>query len=163
MADVRTNRYYINGKDFYTIFSVVVEKGSEGFLKYPSRKDSITRDWSNENGLDVDTKYNYFTTRDITLDCAVIVTDESQFWDKYKAFIAEWMKEGKKRIQVGEFGFRSFYCVYKETSNFQRYSRIVGTNEIACKFSITFTEVEPTFDTKDVFIVDEEDRFLITP
>jgi hypothetical protein len=158
--------YQINGKDFWTVFSLIVEKGKDDFLKPSSRKESITRDWSDSNGLDMDLSNKVFNARDISLRCAILADSEDDFWQKLNAFKAEFMLPGFTRLQVRELGFRSYYCVYKDHTSFDSFTRIKidETNElkVACKFTINFTELEPTLENHDIFIVDELGRFLIT-
>lgn len=154
-------RWFIDGKDFWTLFSVVVEGGTDGFLKYPSAKEKITRDWSDADGLDVDLSRIFFNARSISLRLGIIADNEIDFWSKYEAFIAQWKQPGYHRIQLAEFGLRSFYCFYNETSDFTRVSRIDGTEKVGCKFTLSITEGEPTL-SGDTFIVDEDGRFLIT-
>lgn len=164
-----TGRYFINAKDFWTIFSVLVESGSDDFLKLPPAKDRIARDWSDANGLDVDVSKNAFVNaREITLNCAIILDSEADFWERYQKFLAEWRTPGFKRIQVTELGLRSFYCIYKASETFRRFTRVrlddIGVNEtkIACKFSLTMVEPDPNLGTTDTFIVNESGKFLIT-
>lgn len=157
--------YFIDGKDFWTIFSIIVESGSDDFLKYPSKKDSITRDWSDADGVDVDLSQVFFNSRDISLRCSILANDAADFWAKYEGFIYQWKQPGYHRIQVGQFGLRSFYCFYKDTSAFTRFTRVLddeGHVKVACKFTISMTEGEPVLTNNDTFIVDEENRFLIT-
>lgn len=156
------NRFFIDGMDFWGTFGVVVEGGSDGFLRYPSRKDSITRDWSDANGIDVDLSRVFVTSRNISLDCGIIADDEADFWAKYNAFLNQWLKPGLHRIQVAEYGLRSFYCHYSDTSNFSRVTRIQGTDKVGCKFTLNIVETEPQLDNNDTFIIDEEGRYLIT-
>lgn len=156
-------KYFIDSKDFWTIFNVVVESGSDDFLKYPSRKESITRDWADANGLDVDVSSVFFNARDISLRCAIITDDPDNFWEKHLAFIAQWALPGMHRIQVGEFGLRSYFCIYKDTSDFKRYTSVREGEpfKVACKFTINFTELEPVLNASDVFIIDHDGKFLI--
>lgn len=156
------NRFFIDGMDFWGIFSVVVEGGSDGFLRYAPKKDSITRDWSDSNGIEVDLARVFTGPRDITLQCGIIAEDESDFWEKYNGFLAQWLLPGLHRVQVAEFGLRSYYCFYKDCSQFSRVSRIQGTSKVGCKFTLTLTEPKPELENDDVFIVDEDGRFLIT-
>lgn len=158
-------KYFIDGKDFWTIFSIIVESGSSDFLKYPSRKESITRDWSDADGIDVDLSAVFFNARDIALRCAIIADNEADFWLKYEAFIVQWKQPGVHRIELSEFGMRSFYCFYKDTSFFERFTRILDDNgqlKVACKFTLNITEGEPRLNNSNVFIITQDGRFLIT-
>jgi hypothetical protein len=158
-------KYFIDGKDFWTVFNVVVESGSDGFLQYPSKKVSITRDWADANGLDVDTSQVFFNAREISLKCAIITDDPENFWINHKAFIAQWALPGLHRIQLSEFGLRSYYCIFSDSPSFERYTSVregeASPWVVACKFTINITELEPDISAKDVFIVDHDGKFLI--
>ncbi|HRQ17700.1 MAG TPA: hypothetical protein PL085_11530 [Agriterribacter sp.] len=160
--EILANRYFIDGKDFWTIFGVAVESGSDGFLKYPAKKDSITHDWSDSDGVDVDLSSVYFKSRDITLNCSILADNEAAFWNNYNAFIAQWATPGAHRVEIREFGYRSFYCFYKETVSFTRYTRLKKLQgRIAAKFSLRITESEPQVSRSDLFIVTQDGKFLI--
>lgn len=158
-------KYFIDGKDFFTIFSVTVESGSDDFLRYPSAKPRITRDWADANGLDIDTSQVFFNARDISLRCAIIADTPEQFWERHSGFIAQWAIPGYHRLQISEFGLRSFYCIYKDTSVFKRETPVregVGIKKTAVHFTLNILEVEPTLNTSDEFIVTEDGHFIVT-
>lgn len=156
--------YYIDGKDLWTAYNVFVESGSDDFLQYPGKKESITHDWMDSNGVDVDLSRYFLEPRDITLRCAIIVDTPDQFWQKYTGFIADLTQPGTRRIEVAEFGSRSFNVHYKQCSDFTRFTRLKDeeTIKVACKFTMVLVEPVPQLDNGNVFIVDEDGRFLVT-
>jgi len=147
--------------DLWTSFGMFIESGSDDFLKFPDRKDSITHDWMDANGQDVDLTRVFLKDRNITLKMAIVAIDEVDFWQKRNAFLAQWSQPGTHRLTVTELG-QSFYVFYKSCSSFSRFTRLLNANKIACKFTIIVNEPAPTFDNNDVFIVDEDGRFLVT-
>ena len=156
--------YQIDGADIWNAFNLVVESGSDDFLKFAQKKESITHDWKDTNGIDVDLSNPLLNAREIQLRCAIIAASTAEFWTKYNSLISAMMQPGTRRIQVLEFGERSFFCHYKECISFDRFTRVkegVAT-KVACKFTIVFRELNPQLDASDVFIVDEDGRFLIT-
>jgi len=156
-------KYFIDGIDILTVFGVSVEGGSDDFLKYPAKKDSITHDWQDANGLDVDLTKIFFNARPISLKCSILVSSEEEFWNRYQSFLAQLAKPGYRRIQITQFGEKSFYCFYKECTSFTRHTRLKeNPGQIACKFTLNLLEGEPNIDYNNVFIVDEQGRFLIT-
>ena len=158
-------QFILDGKDFWTIFSILVESGSDDFLKYPSKKESITRNWSDADGIDIDLSAIFFNPRNISLRCAILADDEADFWLKYEAFIVQWKQPGIHRVEVGEFGLRSFYCFYDETNQFTRFTRVRDGNgqiKVACKFTLSIIEAEPRLNNNNVFIITQDGRFLIT-
>jgi hypothetical protein len=156
--------YFIDGKDLWTAYSVFVESGSDDFLKYPAKKESITHDWMDTNGIDVDLSRQFFDAREITLRCAIVVTSTSEFWQKYNGLIADLTQPGTRRFSIGEFGSRSYYLHYKECNSFDRFTRVKDgtTNKIAMKFTLVLVEPNPTLDNGDVFLWDEDGRFIVT-
>jgi hypothetical protein len=159
-----TGRYKIDGKDLWTVYNMIVESGSDSFLKYPSKKESITHDWLDSNGLDVDLSRIFFNARDLVLNAAIIADSTEQFWLVYESFIAHMAQPELRRIEVGEFGDRSFYAYYKECNNFQRFTRVkvADGEKVACKFTIVFTETNPSLNSQNTYIVDDAGRFIIT-
>jgi hypothetical protein len=155
-----TGQYFLDGMDFWTNFSMIVESGSDDFIKFPDRKDSITHDWLDSNGLDVDLTRVTFKDRNIVLKMAIIVSTPEEFWLKRNAFLAQWSQPGTHRLTSTELG-QSFYVFYKSCGSFSRFTRLQNTNKIACKFTITVNEPGPTFDNNDVFLVDDDGRAIV--
>lgn len=154
--------YQMDGKDLWAAYNLFVESGSDDFLKYPARKESITHDWQDSNGIDIDTSRVYVGPRDVTLRCAIIVDSEDMFWQKYTGLIADLTQPGQRRISKAEFGSRSFYCIYKDCGSFDRFTRLRDVDKVACKFTLVLTEPNPQLPNDNIFIVDEEGRFLTT-
>lgn len=156
--------YQMDGKDLWTAYNLIVESGSDDFLKYPAKKESITHDWRDSNGIDIDLSRVFVNPREISLNCAIVVSDAAEFWNKYNGLIADLSQPGKRRITVVEFGSRSFFVAYSQCTNFSRLTRVKeGTaTKIACKFTLVFIEPEPSLESSNIFIVDEEGRFLVT-
>ena len=160
MADA-TGRHFLDGMDLWPTFGIFVESGSDDFLKFPDRKDSITHDWMDANGQDVDLSRNFYKDQDITLKLAIVAANEDDFWLKRNAFFAQWAQPGTHRFSVGEFR-QTFNVFYKSCTSFSRFTRILNATKIMCKFAIVVTLPAPTFDNNDVFLVDEDGRFLVT-
>ena len=156
------NRVIIDGKDFWNVFGIIVESGTDGFLKYPAKKDSITHDWSDADGIDVDLSSIYFKSRDILLNCAIIAHTEEDFWKNYSAFIAQWAMPGSHRLEIAEFNNQSYYCFYQDTTNFKRYTGIkTNYGTIAAKFTLKVTEQNPNISRKNIYLVDHRGKFII--
>ncbi len=157
--------YSIDGKDLWQVFSMFVESGSDTFLNYPSKKESITHDWLDSDGLDVDLSRVFFNARDLTLNVAIVADSGPAFMEKYEAFLLLMRQPGLRRIHVTELG-KDYYVFYKECKDFKRFTRVQVPDDpyskVACKFTIVFTETNPSINAQPVFIVDEQGRFLIT-
>lgn len=159
-----TGQYFIDGKDLWLVFGIVISEGSDDLLKFPTRKDSISHDWEDENGTDIDLSRVFFASRDINLQCALIAANEADFWAKYNNFIATLAQPELRRLEVSELS-SSFYVFYKECSSFTRATRIkIGPNagKIASKFTLTLVEKAPTIDSSNVFMITDDNRLMIT-
>lgn len=159
-----SGRYFIDGKDIWTAYGMIVESGSDGFLQYPAAKPGITHDWEDQNGVDTDLSKRFLGPRPISLRCGIIASDADDFWAKHNQLLSDLMQPGERRMEVAEFGERSFFVFYNEVNAFSRLTRLLDGNvpKIACKFTLVFTEQKPTLDNSNVFLIEETGRFLIT-
>lgn len=161
MADA-TGTYYIDGVDLWTQYRIFVESGSDGFLKFPPSKEKYLHDWLDQNGIDVDLSRVYTGAKEITLKMAIVVRTEDEFWTNRANFFAMLVQPGARRISVAEFN-RNFFVYYKECTDFQRYTRILNTNLIGCKFTIQFSEFEPENPNSfNNFLITQDGRFIVT-
>lgn len=157
-------QYYIDGSDLYMVFGITVESGSDDLLKFPSRKESISHNWQDENGIDVDLSRVFFEAREATFSCNFIANSQADFWTKYNSFIYKMMQPGLRRLEVSEFD-KSFYVYYKDCPSYARYTKIKkgpDAGKILCKFQITFVESKPVLDSSNVYIITDDTKFLIT-
>ncbi len=64
---------YIDGKDIYTNYGVIIaEGGYNELLQFPAINEPDRNDWAEENGVDVDLSSLTFQAREITIPFAVI-------------------------------------------------------------------------------------------
>jgi hypothetical protein len=161
MPSEAEGRWYINGKDMFTTFGIGISKGSDDFLRFPKKKDSITHDWMDRNGLDVDLSRIFFDAKEVTLDCWILADGEADFWLKYKGFLAEISQPGVQRLTVSELS-QSFFVFYKECTRFERPTRIKDTAKVGAFFTIVVVEQEPEFLDEELIIVDDAGRYLTT-
>lgn len=154
------NRYYLDGADMWLYYSLGVESGSDDFLKMPKRKESITHDWLDENGIDIDTSRVFLEAKEIELKCHILAANEADFWEKYNRLLTAFSKPGVRRLTIVEFG-RDFYVIYKECNIYTRFTRLLQSKLVACKFGIKLLEQTPAL-TEQTFIVDELNRFIVT-
>lgn len=160
--DIQSNRYYIDSMDLWVHFKVGVESGSDDFLKMPKRKESITRNWQDENGIEVDTSRPFFEAKEIELKCHIIADNEQDFWENYYRFLNILKKPGYRRISVIELQ-RNFYVIYKDCTVYKRFTRLLSINKVACKFVLKLQEgLIATGMELDTYIVDEQNRFIVT-
>jgi hypothetical protein len=146
---------------FIVYFGVGVESGSSDLLKFPDRKDSVTHDWIDENGIDIDLSRVFLASREATFNMWLLADDENDFWTKYNLFLSYLTKPGLRRLTISEFN-RDYYVFYKKMVTLSRLTRIKDVNKVALKFSVTFIEQDPTTNAEPTFLVDDFSRFLIS-
>ncbi|MHA4844410.1 hypothetical protein ACX0G7_09610 [Flavitalea antarctica] len=155
--------YSIDGRDLYTVFAMIVESGSDSFLKYPAKKESITHDWLDSDGQDVDLSRVFFKERDVTLTIVTLAESAADFRAKYDGFLDLMKQPGLRRIHITELD-KDYHVFYKECNNFSRFTRVkVGAGEkVVCRFTVVFTETAPSVTGSTTFIIDEDGRYLVT-
>lgn len=154
-------KYYLDAIDIWVAFKMFVSNGSDDLLRYPKKKDSITHDWMDSNGIDVDLSRIFFEPRTVNLEIKAVASSEEEFWRSYTQFIAQWAKPWAHRLEIAEFS-RSFFVYYKDCTNVERLTRIKRTNLIGWQFTLIVEEPEPVIDNTDTYILAEEGLFLIT-
>lgn len=152
-------RVFIDSIDIWENFGMFIMDGMNDFLKVPKRKEPITHDWQDANGIDVDLSRVFFEARDITLKVGFKTGNVNDFWQKYTQFLSQITKPYLHRLEITEFG-RSYYVYYKDCGSYKRYKKITGDS--ICEFTITLNEPNPTIDNPTVFIVADEGQFIIT-
>lgn len=156
-----SGHYYMDGIDLWN-YGVVVEKGSDDFLKYAPAKEVISHDWTDRNGTEVDTSNPLLQSRQIALQCQLYANSASDFQQKYDALIKHLLKPNLRRLQITELGSKTYYCRYKETTSFTRYTRLQGSSKIWVRFILVLQEPEPQLNSSLTFLVDEQGRYIVT-
>jgi hypothetical protein len=164
MVDASGN-WYIDGIDLWIAFGMIIEKGSADLLALAPKKDSITHDWMDSNGIDVDLARVFFSEREIPLQLGILASSEEDYWAKRDAFFSQITQPGLHRLEIKAHGERSYHFYYKETNNYSQVSTLKGlpdSRQIGHKFTVVIVEPEPTLDSTTEFIIDEDGRFLVT-
>ena len=158
---VPSGKYFIDGTDIGVAYGMVVESGGDSLLIFPERKEPVSHDWGDTNGIDVDLSRVFFKARDFTLNMAILGDGATDFNSKYNAFITLLAQPGPRRLSIAEFN-RSYFIYYRKCSAFKRYSNLAGSGVVACKFSIDCTEIAPSINNQDLYVSDEDGRFIIS-
>lgn len=158
--------WFIDGIDLWASFSIVMEEGSADFLKYARRKESTEHDWQDAHGVQVDLSRFFFQKREIVLNLMLFAETESEFWTKYQSFIATMTQPGLRRLEMKSHNNKSYYIHYHETNNWSQIKSLKGTwaeaYKIIQRFSIVVIEPEPQVDASNVYLVTEDNKFLIS-
>ena len=88
---------YLNGKNLFINFNLIIQTGTARLLDYPERKKkSLSNDWAEENGQEYDLSKNQnLKIKEVTLSCAMMAPDDGDFWFYYQAFFSGDRKENR--------------------------------------------------------------------
>lgn len=137
-----SGKYAMDTLDLWDNYGVFLESGTEEFLRMPERKESITNNWPDRIGIDMDLTSPVFKERDITIRCALIANNESDWWSKYNAFRTALMAPGKRLFYIAELS-RSYQVVFIKSTGFTKFTRIKTMGTVAAKFTLQLLEPEP--------------------
>lgn len=151
----------MDGKDIGPTYGIFIESGSDDFLRFPARKPSITHDWQDANGLDVDLSQPFFEDKKISLRCAMVASSKEQFWRNYDAFIGEWAKPGTRDWTVVALE-RSFPVYYVDCSDFDRLTKWNGGPKLIARFTLNIAQMASDVSDGNAYIVDEDNRYLVS-
>lgn len=165
MALELSNMWWIDGIDLWSAFNLVIHKGATTFLELPPKKEGIEHDWLDADGKEFDLSKIFFQSREITLDCSIIATDEAAFIQKRDLLLNQFRKPGHRRLQFRSTGQRSFYVFYKDSSGWTAREALKGTpaeGQVMYSFNLVFVETNPMAGaSEDVFLVTHDGAFLI--
>ena len=134
------NKLYIDGLDLYSTYGIGLTI-SHGELDYPKRKKSISYNWKDEHGDDVDVSHHYYESRVITLDLFIYATSSATLLTNLKAFFTAMRAAGLRKLK-----FKSMpkvYMVYMDDDiKFERKGSLSSSN-IALKFTLKLVEPNP--------------------
>ena len=133
----------------------------DDFLKLPKRKESITHNWFDENGLDIDLTRTFLEAKEVVIKCVIIADNEVRFWDQYNRFLSLLIKPGTRRLTVNVFNM-DYYVYYKDCSIYSKLTAFKQTGKLICKFNLTVVEKVPGFQNLPTFLVEESGKFIIT-
>lgn len=158
--------YYLDGIDMWKAWNLIIQIGSADFLKYPAKKPSITHDWPDQHGLDVDLSKVYLQARSGTLQCVIATDTEGEFFRKHDDFLARLIQPGTRRLTIAAHGGRSYKVYYKECSAYRQLPSGkltgLGNNQVLHEFGITLEEPTPEVFAFDQHIIADDGAFIIT-
>ena len=135
------NRYFLDGIDMYTAYGFIVTGGSDAMLQLAKRKDPLSHNWNDEDGIEYDlTSAPVYEDKKIPLKGYLVATSEADFWNKYNALKVALDFSGTKVLTCTEIG-TSLNIFYRECSELKRRTRIKNTDLIGMEMDLLFQEV----------------------
>lgn len=149
-----------NAHDMKETYGIVISNGTNTFLALPQRKASVSHDWPEEQGIEIDLDQPTFEPREFTLNCALIATSRDDFFAKYDGFFTEISTMGIHELYINDLD-KTFLVYYKSQQNCTKLSKIINTTKVGIKFDLVLGETNPADNIPAVYLVDDEDNFLI--
>lgn len=127
----------LNGRLLFDEFGLVIQTGTEGLLLFPERKFGHVNDWREEDGKEYDMSLVRFQEKEVTLNCAIMASDDVEFWTYYNDFFSELIKEGYQTLSIHDHSY-IYLVAYKKTSQFVKTSkRLKNVDYVFVKFRLT--------------------------
>jgi len=127
----------INGKNLLSEFGLVIQTGTEELLSFPTRKTTLTNDWREENGKEYDLTLPRFEDKEVTLQCAIVADNDTQFWAQYNAFFEEITQSGWQTLYIDDHS-QNYSFFYQKTGNWKKSTkRLKNVEKVFVKFSLT--------------------------
>lgn len=136
MADLLDNL------DLKENYGLVIMTGTEKLLEFPERKEPLNFEWLDKNGTHYDLDEPYFKKQEVTLSCAIMADNDSQFWMYYNAFFERWKLPHIRLLFIDDHS-RVYKCFYRKTSNFKKsLKRLKNVPKVFVKFDLTIEITE---------------------
>lgn len=149
----------LNDNDIFSAYGLTIMSGMETFLAYPKRKDSVSHDWPEEEGIDIDLSEPHFEAREFTLKVLLMGADRTDFKAKYYSLFAELSSANNMELYFTDLD-QIFTVYFKAQNNVSKVKRKLDSQNVGVSFDLVFGESDPN-DNIDVFIVTDLDEYII--
>lgn len=130
---------YINGKDAYSTWGVIMDETAMSALMTPApNKEFISNKYRNKDGKHVIKHNPKLDERDITIGFSIIAKDEHTFLSNYAKFCEEVLSTGELTIHTSFQPEVWYRCIYNSCTQFSQFVRKMA------KFSLKLNEPDPT-------------------
>lgn len=149
-----------------SLYGIIVRLDGSGresidsLLSWPERKPSLTNDRQDQNGIEIDLDDPKFAAREFVLKCALHAEDRDDFKRKYNGFRTALFSQDTHNLFSVEDN-ETYKVFYKKQNSFRTYNPINKLTDVWATFDVVLGETNPTENLQDVYLVDDQDRFLI--
>lgn len=150
----------ISGYDLKNDFGLTITGGIPSFLAFPKRKASVQHDWPEVDGIDIDLSEPTFEARQFTLSVVLSANSRADFKNKYYGLFTLLKQEGILQLYFSDID-QTFYVYFNEQQNVKKLAKKINTDKVGIQFDLVFGEINPEDNIEDVYIITENDEFLI--
>jgi hypothetical protein len=138
-----TGEVTIDTIDIWTTYGAFLLPGSYNGLLQPSkRKASLSNNWPEENGLEIDLATAKYEAKEVDLSFILSASNETEWWTRYNAFFTLLKASGERSLYVTELN-QTFLVYYIEVSNYEQLTRIKVVNKVVARFTVKFGIANP--------------------
>lgn len=159
--------YILNGKGLQEIFGTTVIKNdakdresSDSFLEWAKRKPSLTINREDHSGELIDLSEPQMEAREFVLVCSMSANGKEDFFNKWNGLRTEFYGADTHQLYIAEHD-KTYQVYFKEQRNVKSTNNINKDN-VWIFFDIVLGERDPEENQDAVYLVDDQDRFLIT-
>lgn len=138
-----TGEVTIDTIDIWTTYGAFLLRGSyNDLLKPAKRKASLSNNWPEQNGLEIDLTAPKFEAKDAELTFMITASSESQWWTRYNAFFTLLKGSGQRSLYVRELN-TTFLVYYKEVTTYEQLTTIKSVSQVAARYTVKFGIANP--------------------
>lgn len=138
-----TGEVTIDTIDIWTTYGAFLLKGSyDGLMKPAKRKASLTNNWADQNGLDIDLSAPKYEAKEADLNFIISAANETEWWTRYNAFFTLLKGAGERSLFVHELE-KTFLVYYIDTVSYSQLTKIKSVNQVAAQFTIKLGIANP--------------------
>jgi hypothetical protein len=151
----------LNGIDHKTVYGLTISAVTESFLTWPKLKPGVSHDFNDQNGIVQDLSEVYVESRQLKFSCNMITGPLVDFKNKWYGLYTLLTTPGIKSFYRAALD-QTFYFFYTEQQNVKLLTKnVADAPQIGITFDLLVTELDPNDNMPKVFLVTEDNKFLI--
>lgn len=148
----------INGNDIDSLYRSKPLNLISQINQYLNRKVSVTTNWQDEDGQEMDTTYPKFDPRNFVIKFIVSGDNIADLLTNYWSLFSL-LKIGGTYSLYNDYSNQTIFILYqKQDSLSQPFNDSV--NGLSFTFNLTFTETDPFSNIPNIVLVDGTNRYL---
>ncbi len=151
--------YYLNGSDVKTQYGMDISNGVNMLMQLPTRKQSISNDFEDQNGLDIDLAVPKFSARQFIFECLITAPTISALQQFYFGLFSA-LKAGETYSLYNDYLQMTVNIYYIKQTNLGNIYRTSKAG-YGIKFQLNFGERDALSNIPIVVLVDDEYNVLV--
>lgn len=150
----------IKGYDLQESFGARITAGMDQFMLYGTAKATVEHDFPEVDGIDKDLPPVKIEARKFTVTFTLIAQGRDDFMLKYWGFRTVLKSSGLLDFYYAGYD-KTYYVRYIDQQNYKQLTPSLTSIPCGAQFQIIFEETDPNANIEDVYIITEDDDYLI--